>query len=94
MVTEDKKKLTEENYYYSYFKFNDRQAGVSLIFSPEDDRYIYNSYCLETEVFKEIFSVESEFLSEAIELINNEFGGWELVSLKEKQSGCSTCVAK
>jgi hypothetical protein len=94
MVTEDKEKLTEENYYYSFFKFNDRQAGVSLIFSPEEEHYLYNSYCLETKRLNEIFSVESEFLSEAIDLINNEFGGWELVSLKEKQSGCSTCVAK
>jgi hypothetical protein len=93
MVKDNKQKLTEENFLYSYFNFNDRQAGVSIVFSPKEERYFYNSYCLEVELLKEVFSVESEFLSEALELINNEFGGWELVSTKEK-TGCSNCHAK
>jgi hypothetical protein len=87
-------KITEDNVQEKAFRFRDRQAGVSLIYDPLRSAYSYNAYCLETKIMKELFSVEFEFLEEALELINDEFGSWELVDLGEKSSGCSSCVAK
>ncbi len=86
--------LTPENYDHSFLNFGDRQAGVSLVFSPEDDRFYYNAYCLEAKLLKELFSVEYEFLEDALETINSEFGQWELKSHDKKKEGCGSCVAK
>ena len=88
------KQLNDENYLTSAFKFRDRQAGVSIIYNPDDDSYTYNAYCLETKIMKELFTVEYEFLDEAIQTINDEFGTWELVDLANKKSSCGSCVAK
>jgi hypothetical protein len=85
--------LTEENYTHSHFTWRTRQAGVSLIFDPERNRYVYNAYCIETELLKELFTCEYEFLEEALLVINQEYGNWEYKSVEEK-SGCGSCVAK
>lgn len=87
-------KVTADNYTYSYLEFGDRQAGVGLVYSPEEDRYFYNVYCLERTLLKELMSVEFEFLEDALESLTQEFGSWSLKELEEKKSGCSTCVAK
>ncbi|MFY7927583.1 MAG: hypothetical protein ACOVS5_01820 [Oligoflexus sp.] len=86
--------LNVDNYLGSIYRFNDRQAGVSLIYDPERELYTYNAYCLETKIMKELFTVECEYLEEALDLINQEFGSWELVELNTKSSGCGSCVAK
>lgn len=86
-------KLTEENFSHSILKFRDRQAGVSSIYDPESERYTYNAYCIESQLLKELFTCEYEFLSDAVTAINEEFGQWELVDLSAK-SGCGSCVAK
>lgn len=88
------KDLTAENYDHSFYNFGDRQAGVSLVFSPEENRFYYNAYCLEAKLLKEIFSVEHEFLEDALVTANAEFGQWELKSHEVKKEGCGTCVAK
>ena len=85
-------KLTEDNYSASYLEFSDRQAGVSVVYSPDDNRYYYNVYCVERKILKEIYSVEFEFLSDALELLNNEFNSWELANYEK--SKCSTCSNK
>ena len=85
--------LTEENFTYMVFQWRDRQAGVSVIYDPEDELYTYNAYCLETVLVKELFTCEYDFLVDALQAINEEFGNWELVSLEEK-SGCGSCAAK
>ena len=90
----EKKLLDIENFMQSVFRFNDRQAGVSLIFNPKTMSYTYNAYCLETKIMKELFTVECDFLEEALEIINNEFGSWDLVDLANSNSGCGTCIAK
>lgn len=86
-------KLTEENFSHSILKFRDRQAGVSSIYDPDSDQYTYNAYCIESQLLKELFTCEYEFLSDAVAAINEEFGQWELVDLSAK-SGCGSCVAK
>ena len=86
--------LNDDNYLQKAYQFRDRQAGVSLIYDPDDQVFTYNAYCLETKVMKELFTVEQEFLEDAIELINAEFGSWELVDLTGKSSGCGSCAAK
>ncbi len=86
--------LSFDNFMQSVFRFQDRQAGVSLIFDPNSKTYSYNAYCLETKIMKELFTVECDYLDEALALINDEFGGWELVDLSQSQSSCGTCVAK
>ncbi|MFW7380110.1 MAG: hypothetical protein ACOH5I_14950 [Oligoflexus sp.] len=86
--------LTVDNYLHKAFRFQARQAGVSVIYNPETELYTYNAYCLETEIMKELFTVEHDYLEDAIELINQEFGNWELVDLAEEKTGCSSCAAK
>ncbi|MFK7824751.1 MAG: hypothetical protein AB8G05_11370 [Oligoflexales bacterium] len=97
MIAEQRKtqwQLTEENYESDFLRFQDRQAGVSLVYDPCEERYYYNAYCVETKLLKELFSVEYRFLEEALETVNDEFGTWELVSFDKKKSGCGSCVAK
>lgn len=97
MIAQQRKtqwQLTEENYESDYLRFQDRQAGVSLVYDPYEERYYYNAYCVEMKLVKELFSVEYRFLEEALETINDEFGTWELVSFDKKKSGCGSCVAK
>lgn len=93
MTANNSQQLTEFNYEYSYLQFQDRQAGISLVYSPEEERYYYNAYCIEMKNLKELFTVEYLFLEEALETINAEFFGWELKSF-DKKSGCSSCAAK
>ncbi len=87
-------KLNLENFETHSLTFGDRQAGISLIFDPDDQRYSYNAYCLEKKLIKELFTCEYEFLEDALTAINSEFGNWELKSLIKEKKGCSTCVAK
>ncbi|MEZ4740946.1 MAG: hypothetical protein R3B45_00610 [Bdellovibrionota bacterium] len=87
-------KLTNENYLYSYLQFQKRQAGVNVVFSPSDNRYYYNAYCLETELLEMLLSVEFEFLEDAIELINTDFTTWELKNFDVKKKDCGSCSAK
>ena len=87
-------KLTEENYISHFFRFEKRQAGISLVYCPEKEAYYYNAYCLEMELVKEIYTKEFNFLEDALEHINTEFPGWELVPYEKEKSGCSSCVAK
>ena len=91
---ETTKRLDVDNFLASVYRFNDRQAGVSLIYDPNQDLYTYNAYCLETKIMKELFTVEYDYLEEALDLINQEFGSWELVDLSTKSTGCGSCVAK
>lgn len=86
--------LNDQNFMEKVYRFQDRQAGVSLIFDPDDNIFTYNAYCLETHLMKELFTVEQEYLEDAIDLINAEFGSWELVELAKKSSGCGSCAAK
>ncbi|MBM4250564.1 MAG: hypothetical protein FJ146_01165 [Deltaproteobacteria bacterium] len=85
-------KLTEENYDHSVLVFRDRQAGISEIYDPERDSFSYNAYCLEKKLMKELFTCEYDFLTDALEVINEEFGSWDLESFDKK--GCGSCVAK
>ena len=87
-------RLTFDNFMQSVFQFNDRQAGVSLIYDPRHQSYSYNAYCLETKIMKELFTVEHDFLDDALTQINEEFGSWDLVDLSAKSSGCGSCAAK
>ncbi len=86
--------LDDQNFMEKVYRFQDRQAGVSLIYDPDDNIFTYNAYCLETHIMKELFTVEQEYLEDALDLINAEFGSWELVDLSEKSSGCGSCAAK
>jgi hypothetical protein len=87
-------KLTLDNYTSNYLQFQDRQAGVNVVFSPDDDRYYYNAYCIETKLLKELMTVEFEFPEDAIEMINCDFATWELKDFDTKKSGCGSCSAK
>ena len=86
-----KQTLTTENYTHCYYCFRTRQAGISEIYDPKSETYAYNSYCLEQELTKEIYSVEFNFLEDAIEHINEEFGNWEFRDLSLKKQECGSC---
>ena len=87
--------LTTENYEDYCLFFGDRQAGISHVYCPDENSFLYCVYCVETKILKDLFSVECEYLEEALELVNEEFGSWELVAYNKKnKSSCSTCVAK
>ena len=91
MLKEQKKgkspvtKLTSENYSFSYYSFRSRQAGVNVVYSNDDDCYYYNAYCIENKILRELLSNEFNFLDDALEFINHEFGKWELQSYEEKK---------
>ena len=85
--------LNEENYGHTTLVFRDRQAGISAIYDPEEERFTYNAYCLEKKLLKELFTCEYEFLTDALEAINEEFGTWKAESF-EKDKGCGSCAAK
>ena len=83
--------LTAANYTYCYYVFRTRQAGVAEIYDPIKCLYVYNSYCLEQKLLKEIYSVEFSFLDDAIAHINAEFGNWEFRNIMLKKSACNGC---
>jgi hypothetical protein len=85
--------LTEDNFEYTILQFRERQAGISVIYDPELDRYTYNAYCIETKLLQELFTCEFEFLVDALNTINTEFGSWEKIDLSAKK-GCGSCAAK
>lgn len=85
--------LTPDNYDHTILQFRDRQAGVSVVYDPEDNCYTYNAYCIEAKLLEELFSCEYQFLDDALATINSEFGTWEKIDLSAKK-GCGSCVAK
>ena len=86
-------KLNQENFDHTILVFRERQAGVGLVYDPDQNRFTYNAYCVETKLMKELFSIEFDFLEDALARINDEFGNWEKTDLSAK-SGCGSCVAK
>jgi len=78
----DTNKLNDKNYGYSVLVFRDRQAGVSEIYDPKALGYSYNAYCMDKNLVKELFTCEYDFLEDALQAINEEFGTWELESLR------------
>lgn len=86
-------KLNEENYSHSILQFRDRQAGVGVVYDPDTDSYAYNAYCIEAKLLTELFTCEYEFLADALAVVHEEFGQWDLVDLSAKE-GCGSCVAK
>ena len=93
MSSQNNYTMTEENYSYSYYSFEDRQSGISLVYSPSKKSYLYNVYCLEQTLLKELFTVEYDFLEDALKTVNSEFGNWKLKTFEEKKSSCSSCTA-
>ena len=89
---QDNEKLTADNYDHTVLVFRDRQAGVNIVFDPDDESYSYNAYCLEKKLLKELFTCEYDFLEDALNVINEEFGSWETESFDKK--GCGNCAAK
>ncbi len=87
-------KLTSENYQTNFLRFRDRQAGIGLVYCPDEQMFWYNVYCIETKLLKELVSVEFEFLEDALEMVNEDFATWDLGSFEEKKAGCGSCVAK
>ncbi len=90
MEAVDIKELTVENYEGSCLTFGDRQAGISHVYSPGNSRFYYHVYCVDRKSLTDIFSVEYEFLTDALETVNSEFAGWERQEYEAK-SLCSTC---
>lgn len=93
MTVPNAKRLTLENFESQIFRFRDRQAGVSLIYDPERQVFSYNAYCLETKLVKELYTCEFDFLDDALALINDEFGTWELGDIAPAKAGCGSCAA-
>jgi len=87
--------LDAENYLDKAFVFRDRQAGVSQVYDGLQDRFAYNAYCLEKKLLKELVSKEYNYLDDALDYVNKEFGSWELELLAEgSKKGCGSCAAK
>ena len=85
--------ITSENYMSHYLRFRDRQAGISIVFDHTTSSYLYNVYCIEAKVMRELFSKEHQYLEDAVLSLHDEFGTWELVDFEVK-SECGSCVAK
>ena len=84
--------LTATNFLHSCLMFEQRQAGIAVIYCYLTEQYIYHAYCLETKLLKDLVSVEFDDLTDAIQYINDEFSSWELTSFD--QGGCGSCHAK
>jgi hypothetical protein len=88
-------KITEENYETHVLRSRARQAGVSLIFDPDRESFIYNTYCLELKLLKELFTHEYDSLKEALDSLHEEFGSWQLAEvgtpLPSASKGCGGC---
>jgi hypothetical protein len=84
--------INAENFEHTVLVFRDRQAGVSFVYDPFDNSYTYNAYVVETKLVKEIHAQEFDFLEDAINYINDEFGNWEVRDFDTK--GCGSCSAK
>ncbi|MCY4380812.1 MAG: hypothetical protein OXC40_04490 [Proteobacteria bacterium] len=85
--------LSTSNFLTSCLSFEDRQAGVSIIYCHQSDKYVYHGYCLETKLSRDLMSVEFDVLEDAISYINEEFLGWQL-QLFNDDGGCGSCHAK
>lgn len=83
--------LTTDNYSHCFFRFRDRQAGVSEVYDPDDGLYRYNCYCVEQTILKELYTVEFSFLEDALVHINSEFGNWEFCDFAPQKSECGSC---
>ena len=86
--------LTDENFPTHAFTWRTRQAGISVVFDGENEQYSYNAYCIETKQLKELFTCEYDFLEDALVVINQEYGNWELSELSPEKTGCGSCAAK
>ena len=86
--------ISVENYDKKFLKFESRQAGVSEVYSPDNQKFSYNAYCLESEKLVELLSVEYDYLEDAIKTVNEEFGTWELVPYEVEKSDCGSCGNK
>lgn len=85
--------LNVENYTYKILRFQDRQAGIGVVYDPSKEKFFYNAYCLEIKIMKELYAVEFEFLEDAVTHINEEFGTWKIEEFGQKKS-CGDCHAK
>ena len=85
--------ITADNYSYAYFRFQARQAGIAFSYCANRQQFIYNAYCMETELLKELTSVEFEYLEDAMQFINDEFSQWEFIEIPE-DTGCGSCSNK
>ena len=92
MSTAAPAQLTTQNYSWCFFKFRDRQAGVAEVYNPHTQHYRYNAYCLEQKLLKEIYTQEFDFLEDALEHTNLEFGNWEFHDLSLKKPACGSCA--
>jgi hypothetical protein len=92
-MTDIIEKITAENWDHTVLTFRDRQAGISAVYDPFEERYYYNAYCIEKKLLKELWTQEYEYLDDAIKSVNLEFGSWDSETLEEKK-GCGSCVAK
>ena len=82
--------LKQKNFLHSCLAFEDRQAGVSIIYCHIEDKYFYNVYCMDVKILKDLMSVEFNNLDEALDYVNEEFGTWKLHNLAlNDQKGCA-----
>ena len=89
-MTDNTAKLTEDNYESKALRHLDRQAGISVIYDPTADIFVYNAYCLELKLLKELSSCEYDTLDKALIAVNEEFGSWSLVDLAVAEGCCQS----
>jgi len=89
-IVVDRVILNEENFLDVYYRFQHRQAGVSISYCPEKKFYLYNAYCIDIEQMNELLSYEYSDLDSAIEVVKEEFGHWPLF-FYQKPSSCGKC---
>lgn len=87
--------LTSSNFLHSYLSFEQRQAGVGVIYCGDRDQYTYHAYCHETKLRRDLVSVEYDDLQQALDYVNEEFAHWSLKNFdtKKGKSDCGNCQA-
>lgn len=89
-------KITSENWTYTHYFSEPLRAFVSLGAAPEGDEVVMQYLVTLTDKdYQELYQSIHLELNEALELLNEKYGHWELKDAggRGDGDGCSSCAA-
>ena len=82
-----------QNWQFTHYTHKNKKALISLASAP-NQAIFYSVSCIN-ESYQEIYSQDFSKLHQALNLLNQKYGHWDL-SVKASSSdssGCSSCIA-
>ncbi len=91
-------KINTENWTYTHFQSPPLRAFISLGAAPaENEEGVIVQYLvtLTDKDYQELYQSTHENLNEALTVLNEKYGDWELLDAEKKSDGdgCSSCAA-